>query len=141
LHQPLHCATRDDIGGNKLTVTYLGNSGHHLNLHTVWDSNLVRENLFAFDPVKTAEKFNGIIQDADRQAWGKTGTKDWMMESYKLARTRAYRKGDAWLPKDGTPDLDEDYIKINKAVVAIQLKKGGIRLATILNEALAPTDP
>lgn len=40
------------------------------------------------------------------------------------------------LPKTGHPNLDEEYVKLNKAVVAGQLKKGGIRLAKVLNDAL-----
>ena len=46
-----------------------------------------------------------------------------------------------WLPKDGTPDLDEEYVKKNRAVVAQQLKKGGVRLAKILNDALSTSAP
>ncbi len=143
LAQPLHCATRGDNGGNGLKVSYLGNDGHHLNLHAVWDINLVRENLVSFDPMKTAASFNDSIKDEERQEWAKKGTKEWMMESYELARTKAYRKadGDTSLPKVGTVDLDETYVKQNRDVVALQLKKGGIRLAKVLNDALTPTAP
>jgi hypothetical protein len=42
------------------------------------------------------------------------------------------------LPKTGHPNLDENYVKKNKVVVAEQLKKGGIRLARVLNDALDP---
>lgn len=140
LHQPLHCATRDDNGGNGLKVKYLGHSGNHLNLHSVWDDNLVHEVMVDVDPLKTAAKLNEGIAAADRTAWQSGKPKNWMMESYEAARTKSYLQGDGEtpLPTTGTPNLDEDYVKRNKAVVAEQLKKGGIRLAKVLNDALAP---
>jgi hypothetical protein len=144
LHQPLHCATRNDTGGNDLKVKYLGNPGSHhpMNLHSVWDSNLVRENMTTFDPKGSADKLNEVIQNADRNKWRQGAVKDWMMESYDLARTTSYKFADGTpLPTTGHPNLDKAYVDKNKLVVAEQLKKGGIRLAKVLNDALAPPSP
>jgi hypothetical protein len=143
LHQPLHCATRDDRGGNGLSVTYLGKTGHHLNLHSVWDDNLVHEAMTSPDPLKTAAKFNDDISGDNKKEWQKGATKDWMLESYELARTKSYMQGDSDtpLPKTGVPDLDDAYVKKGKQIVTLQLKKGGIRLAKILNDALDPPAP
>jgi hypothetical protein len=140
LAQPLHCANRNDTGGNDLKVTYLGHSSFHLNLHSAWDGNLVNENLIGFDPIKTAEKFNEGIGDEDRKKWQQGSVKDWMMDSYEIACTKSYKEADGQtqLAKTGHPNLDEAYVQKNKKVVADQLKKGGVRLAKVLNETLAP---
>jgi S1/P1 Nuclease len=65
-----------------------------------------------------------------------------MMESYELARTKAYMQGGDdstdLLPKTGVPDLDQAYVTKGGKIVAGQLKRGGIRLAKVLNDALDP---
>src|SRR5581483_8517591 len=143
IHQPLHCATRNDTGGNDLKVKYLGQLGHHLNLHSVWDGHLVNEILIQVDPIQTAAKLNESITDDEKNSWQKMVTKQWMMESYEIARTKAYRQadGETSLATTGHPNLDQAYIDANRKVVAEQLKKGGLRLAKVLNDALAPTNP
>jgi hypothetical protein len=37
--------------------------------------------------------------------------------------------------RDGEPDLGDDYIVPNAKIVRIQLARGGIRLAKVLNDA------
>jgi hypothetical protein len=139
LHQPLHCATRNDTGGNDLKVSYLGTTDPHMNLHSVWDGNLVHDAMPSPDPIKSAEKYNKEVSDADKAAWAKTAARDWMLESYEIARTKAYFLADGTeLPEAGRPNLDKDYVAKNKVIVASQLKKGGIRLAKLLNDALDP---
>jgi nuclease S1 len=139
LHQPLHCATRNDRGGNELTVTFMGHSvAHHpLELHGVWDSELVSAAMPSANALQSAKTFNGTITDAQKVDWKIGTTKDWAMESYKLACTVSYRRPDGtMLPITGRPDLDEAYVEQAKPVVVSQLKKAGIRLANVLNEAL-----
>ena len=115
LHQPLHCATRGDTGGNGLKVKYLGHSGHHLNLHSVWDDNLVHEAMSDSDPIKAAGKFNDALSDDEKKQWQTGPAKDWMMESYELARTKSYMQSDGQTPlaKSGEPNLDAGYVKQN----------------------------
>ncbi|WP_168219347.1 S1/P1 nuclease [Limnoglobus roseus] len=140
MSQPLHCATRNDRGGNDVKVHYLGQSGNHLNLHSVWDDNLVRENMASFDAIKAANQMNEAITDADVAEWQGKTTKDWMLESYELARTSAYRvtPNGEFLATTGTVNLGSDYVKANAKVAGSQLRKGGVRLAKVLNDALKP---
>jgi hypothetical protein len=96
--------------------------------------------MVGFSAIATADKLNESITAGDLTAWQGGTTKAWMLESYDLARTSAYRvkpDGD-WLATTGPVNLDEVYVTANKKVVAMQLKKGGARLAQVLNDALKP---
>jgi hypothetical protein len=137
LHQPLHCATRNDRGGNGLHVTFLGTSGHHsMNLHSVWDDNLVKVSMPTPNAFTSGTKLNEAIKDEERTAWQAGTTKDWAMESYGLARKVSYQSRGMMLPTTGEPDLDQAYVDKAKPVVVSQIKKAGIRLAKVLNDAL-----
>jgi hypothetical protein len=139
LHQPLHCADRKDEGGNKLKVKFLGHGGIHLNLHSAWDSDLVKAGMKRLEPGDYAFRLDGGIEKEDRARWQKGSPEDWANESSEVAAKLVYTdaKGNP-LPRTGTPNLDKAYVKRGVGVVEQQLRKGGIRLAKILNEALAP---
>jgi hypothetical protein len=137
-HQPLHCCTRNDRGGNNLKVHFLGNAGNHLNLHSVWDDNLVHASMASVDALDAAGRLNGAIKGDDRTAWRKGTIKEWAIESHQLAVKFAYRAGsEKELADSGTVNLDKEYVDQAVPVVAKQLQKGGIRLAAVLNDALA----
>jgi hypothetical protein len=139
LHQPLHCATKKDRGGNALHVRLLGETGNHLNLHSVWDSELVQAGMKRLDAVDYAVQLNNSIKEGDRTAWQAGRPVDWALASHALAEKFAYRDAHGnELPATGTPNLDRAYIDSRVPVVASQLQKGGLRLAKVLNDALAP---
>lgn len=56
VHQPLHAAERDnrdgdsDHGGNKVPVRFLDRREGRLNLHHVWDDEILDENMRGADP-------------------------------------------------------------------------------------------
>jgi hypothetical protein len=56
VHQPLHAAERDDAhgvsdqGGNKVPVHFLDRREGHLNLHHIWDAEILDENMQGADP-------------------------------------------------------------------------------------------
>jgi hypothetical protein len=139
LHQPLHCATREDHGGNSLKVKFLGHGGNHLNLHSAWDTDLVRAGMKRLEPGDYAFRLNGGTRKEDRSKWQEGTPEDWANESNAAAAKFAYRdSGGNKLPTTGAPNLDDAYIKRGVGVVEGQLRKGGIRLAKILNDALSP---
>jgi len=77
-----------------------------------------------------------VITDADSRAWQAGTPENWAQQGYELARDHAYGK----LPKPdakGVYHLDAVYVDDGNAVVALQLHKAGLRLAKILNKALA----
>ncbi|HVX14407.1 MAG TPA: S1/P1 nuclease [Pirellulales bacterium] len=142
IHQPLHCAERNgDHGGNAVRVaSYDGGHGghdHHMNLHSVWDDNLVYENesLRHLRPEDAAQRLNSLISSQQQDDWAGGEPKDWAWEAHQLAVGQAYTDGDGNpLPKDHVK-LDDEYVHTRKLVVRQQLQRAGVRLANVLNEA------
>jgi S1/P1 Nuclease len=125
LHQPLHCADKDDRGGNSVKVQWFGSPS---NLHRVWDSDIIqKKGLSEKDYVAQLDDW---LDSQDQKALAKGNVTDWMMESHQLAREHAY--------VDVASDLGSDYFDANESVIDEQLAKGGVRLAKFLNDMFSP---
>jgi len=140
MHQPLHCGNReDDRGGNLQPVkSFAGAPEEKLNLHKVWDGHLVNAARGGLTVDDFARRLGEEIKMSDREAWQKGDVKQWAWESHKIVVERVYQFADGKpFPKrdDGGVELTEaNYIKANRSIIPEQLKKGGIRLALVLNE-------
>lgn len=129
VHQPLHCANAADRGGNSIHVTL---DGERYNLHELWDSTVIeRQHL---DEGAYAKALLDEIRPEDVIAWQQGGAADWATETWNLARTVAYvdERGEAIA--DGAK-LTRTYVTTRVPVIDAQLKKAGVRLAGLLNEA------
>ena len=71
-----------------------------------------------------ANGLNSAITPNDERSWDGAPS-DWATESYKLALSNAYQVGNG--------QLGQDYCAANIGVVEEQIKKGGVRLAKLLN--------
>ncbi|MCE9532668.1 MAG: S1/P1 nuclease [Planctomycetes bacterium] len=140
MHQPMHTGNREnDRGGNlQLIKSVLGKTEEKLNLHKVWDGHLVkgvRGELTNDDFVK---RLVDEIKDEHREKWTKGDTTQWVWESHAIVVDRVYKFTDGTpLPKRSDPPVElteENYMKENRPYVREQLKKGGVRLAKVLNE-------
>jgi nuclease S1 len=127
LHQPLHCADNHDRGGNDVHVTFFGANA---NLHSVWDTLLIER--IDPDPESYAKRLDAALADSDISAFEQGTVEDWALESHVAAQKVAY----GVLPRGETLDLGTDYFRAAAPAVDLQLQKAGIRLASILNEAL-----
>ncbi len=128
LHQPLHAGDRGDRGGNDVKIRF---QGKLMTLHAFWDSQLLR----AISPDERALVDRLVAQAARRPDLDKIrkGTiADWAMESHDVARARIY----AVLPQDLV--ITRSHVTEVAAVVHEQLLRAGIRLAAVLEQALAP---
>ncbi len=139
IHQPLHAADHADRGGNRVQVSFFGERDNppygSLNLHAVWDVQLVRrlvterggERAWIGDGTQRAERAAGPVGD-------------WVGESHALARDVAY--GALPVPVScpgrisGVVALGAAYYERAAPVVDAQLRKAGVRLARLLDEAL-----
>lgn len=133
LHQPLHCAERDkDRGGNAVLCFLLDQKGKASNLHSVWDTGLLRLIIAKRRIADVAEELDKKITPREMQTWSRGTPTDWANESHAVAAKVVY----AGIPTDGPPPrLDQKYVDRANPVLTEQIEKGGIRLATILNKA------
>jgi hypothetical protein len=135
IHQPLHTADNQDRGGNCVRLA-LGGS-RTTNLHSYWDTGLVTP--LGTEPAAVAETLRAAITPAQRSAWSSGDAKSWALESYSLAKSSVYWAGaPAGCTQDAAPvSLPDGYEAKARDVVAVQLERAGVRLAWVLNGALA----
>ena len=136
LHQPLHASTRDDGGGNGQAVMY-GKIKKPGNLHTYWDRQLVRS--LGADGKLLGIRLDEAITPTQSKAWAGGDAAAWALEAHALAPVAYDFTGLQQVDdhQGGTaPMLDASYNQRALPVVAQQLSRAGVRLATVLNGAL-----
>jgi len=161
VHQPLHCTTNRDRGGNCVPVDFFGQpsrpdpqSAHgdwRPNLHSVWDTDLVKKAMVGATVQQHAQALDARF--ADRIASWQHGTPEtWAKESNRIADEVVYGKLPVPLPvepgdvvrcdEDHVSErwrayhekLDQPYADAAIPVVDEQLAKAGARLAMVLND-------
>jgi hypothetical protein len=141
LHQPLHGAEHDgDQGGNKVKGNY--GAIPHTNLHSIWDGLLADRAISS--PPPGASGILSEIPSAQRAEIAKGTIQDWSRDSWEMARTQVY--GSVMADPCSTPistkvSMDEAKIEQLILVLRMQVAKGGIRLARLLDEALDGNHP
>ncbi|WP_316189933.1 S1/P1 nuclease [Bradyrhizobium sp. SZCCHNS1054] len=133
IHQPLHTTDRtdvytskDDRGGNDVPVTFFGKTS---NLHEVWDTGIIMRTVYAWGSYVTRLE-TSWFPGRDLSSLTGGSTADWANEAHQLAHDVAY---DA--PDDGI--LGVKYFTKASPVVDRQLAVAGVRLARILDQAMA----
>ena len=121
LHQPMHTARKDDLGGNKVLLTWFGEK---TNLHRVWDSDLIDFQGLSFTEYTKAINHTTKQQVLNLQS---TTLKDWVFESYGVCN-KIYATG---IKTDDKLSFNYNFDWIETANQ--QLLKGGVRLAGVLN--------
>jgi S1/P1 Nuclease len=143
IHQPLHAADNDDHGGNRVAVALEGvRTRGRENLHRVWDNDLVTLVLRTRGHQKPPRNIDALAEEARTLAGeaGQGSPDSWASESNHLARNIAYRyPGFACnsVPP-GIVVLDAAYQEQAEGIVRERLLLAGARLATLLNQTLAP---
>ena len=146
LHQPLHVSFADDRGGTKI----VDRGPCATDLHGVWDWCIIEQTL-GQNSRRIARHLYQTITAADRVAWQAGQIHDWATESLMLAREASVhycvQKGSACDYDVGRPtyqrgsrervvELDARYLNAQKVIVVERLKRGGVRLAHVLNQTL-----
>ena len=122
IHCPMHAGYKFDLGGNKHQIQYF-KSGK--NLHSIWDTDLV-ESAHKW----TYSEWVYQIDRADKAAVKEicAGTPDdWCKQTHEIA-VSIY---------DRTPvgaKLSYDYISESVPIIEQQFLRGGLRLASLLND-------
>jgi hypothetical protein len=130
LHMPLHAGDRGDLGGNQKKVTYGIAAGSRLNLHSVWDGYLA-ERAISTPPALITEARGDMANGS---------VEDWSRESWAVSHDAAYAValGDPCGEGAGRAVLDDAKIAALVPVVRLQIVRGGVRLARLLDAALSP---
>lgn len=138
MHQPLHASDNNDAGGNSVKVVVAGFEHKSRDeLHGFWDTQFV--DAVGRPPAALAKDLLARITPAQVEEWQRGTPDDWAMEAFGIARTDVYGEP----PLSGSVELDSAYVERAKEDVALQLSRAGVRLALLLNRALAahPIDP
>jgi len=121
LCQPMHVAHKDDLGGNRVSVSWFNEKS---NLHRVWDEQLIEYQQLSYTEFAKAINHPSAVQLYNRQ---NTSLRDCIFESYTVC-SKIYdnTKPDSKLSYRYNFDWAET---LNQ-----QLLKGGVRLAKMLND-------
>jgi hypothetical protein len=136
LHQPLHAGDKGDLGGNRARSDYGIYAPERLNLHSIWDGWLA-ERAISTPPALV------VAHSAEQRAAMAAGSiEDWSRENWQVARDVAYASafgGDPCredLPARGK--LDDATVAGLVEPLRLQITRGGLRLARLLDEAFGP---
>lgn|SRR5690625_4063322 len=121
LHQPLHAAIGEDKGGNTFQVRWFQEG---TNLHKVWDSHLL--NYYQMSYTELAANADKLSQTQIFEIQQGT-VLDWLYDTREVAE-------DIYENTRSGQKLGYDYAYRYMDTVRVQLQKGGIRLAGLLNE-------
>ena len=141
LHQPMHAGDHGDLGGNRVQASY-GIIAGRTNLHSIWDGYLADRGIS--EPPGGPRGLLADLGAADRSAMRQGGVADWARESWQASRDFAYGTlfADPCGPPPATrPVVTEEMTRRLVPIVRRQVARGGLRLARLLDEALAPDSP
>lgn len=120
-HQPMHLGRQEDLGGNKIQVTWFW---QETNLHTVWDVKLIDYEKYSYteyanilDILPQERKLELIDADLD----------DWLYESHNLAN-------EIYSSVNNGDKLSYEYSYKYKYIMELQLQRAGLRLAATLDK-------
>lgn len=122
MHCPMHTGHLSDLGGNRVPVVYFGKA---TDLHAVWDTNLI-ESAHRWSYTEWREQIDRLPDDEEMRLQAGT-PRDWLLETQAIC-SEVY---------DRTPEgtkISYDYVNWAAPILEMQLLRGGVRLARLLNE-------
>jgi hypothetical protein len=133
LHQPLYVSDDHNAGGDAVRVS--GGGADPGTLRRYWDADFI--DFLGDDPKAIADDLaDGIRQSKTFDKMSEGTPTDWTKEAFALAKDHAYGKLPA-KKADNSFELPPDYVTDAIETVRLQLARAGVRLATVLNHALA----
>ncbi len=122
MHQPMHTARKEDLGGNRVYLTWFGEKS---NLHRVWDEQLIDFQQLSYTEYTKAINHASPVQLAQ---WRSGDIRQYIYESYEICN-KIYATG---IKNEDKLSYRYNFDWIE--TVNSQLLKGGVRLAHVLNE-------
>ena len=133
LHQPLHAGERNDKGGNDVAATYGSYGPKRFNLHSIWDGTLAER------AITSGPSLVRRYPAAEKRRIAAGTVTDWSRESWQVAHDVVYTSalgGDPCAPSPARVTLDEATIERIVPVARLEVERGGLRLAKLLDQAL-----
>jgi hypothetical protein len=125
LHQPMHAGRESDRGGNDIQVQWFGQGA---NLHSVWDTKMLE--LYGMSYYELGDELDRSTTKKERKTIQQGTVVDWLEESHNYAN-------ELYSSVEVGERLGYDYSYKYNPVLFERLKKGGFRLALILNKIFA----
>lgn len=122
MHCPMHAGHKSDKGGNGTQIKYFGKQQK---LHSVWDSAIV-ESAHKWSYVEWQQQIDRLSPKEEHAIVYGTPN-DWIEESVELA-------DDIYTNTPTNVNHSYDYVAKYAPMVELQLLKGGLRLAAILED-------
>ena len=124
LQQPLHNGYAEDRGGNEARVTWFGTP---TNLHSVWDTRLVEQPGLTYTQLARRLSLRITRTPAsDIRLWERAAPAEWIAEAHDTLE-RIYTR------QATQTNLDSRYTATFAPTMELQLLKGGLRTAYVLN--------
>jgi hypothetical protein len=164
LHQPLHCVSNNDMGGNCVPVDFFGNAPveknpqseyYAPNLHGIWDYGIIQRMKRAESVAQWADSLDHEFR-SQAGGWEKQAinVEDWAWESHGLADSVVYADLPVPIPVEkpvpvkGCSDdhhvstrllklheqVSQPYVDAVAPTLNQQIAKAGVRLAMVLNQ-------
>jgi hypothetical protein len=136
LHMPLHSGSRDDLGGNRIAAAY-GIVEGRMNLHRLWDGPLAERAIS--EEANIARRYSAAM----RTKTGAGSVADWQREAFIIARDVVYPSAQeraacsAPLTEGERAIIDNDEIALQAPIAREQVRKAGLRIAILIDNALA----
>lgn len=121
LHQPLHIGRSEDRGGNSIRLKWFRDN---TNLHSVWDTKMIESYNMTYSELALNLDTFSKQQVKDLQSGS---VLDWVNET-RILTMKVYNSAKA------EENLSYRYMYDYFDSVKVQLQKGGLRLAKVLNE-------
>lgn len=122
MHCPMHAGYKNDLGGNRTKVKYFGKERK---LHSIWDSEIV-ESAHRWGYAEWQYQVDRATKK-EQKAIAQGMPNDWIEETVVLAR-------DIYERSTTGENLSYDYVAYYTPIIEQQFLKGGIRLATLLED-------
>lgn len=132
-HQPLRVADEHDDHGALVPVSAKGLPDG--DLFSYWDRDLVAR--LGPGPAAIAQRLKARITASDARLWASGTPHLWVLEAHQLAVRDAFGSLGR-INMKGRFEISEADLEIAAETISLQLSRAGVRLAYVLNEALAP---
>ena len=141
MHMPLHVGDKHDRGGNDVRAAYGAKAPDRMNLHRIWDSDLA-ERALTEPPAIRAVAMGAADRRSQFSVLTAGSVENWTREGWELSRTIVYPQlrdfpDSCPVKSDLRPVVDAAYIAAATPPLRLQVERAGVRLARLLNTALA----